>query len=72
MKMRSIKEAGVGDTLIMAGSKTEALSPSFCKATPMLYAGVFPLHQSEHVKLRAAIEKLTLNDNAVTLAVDSR
>lgn len=36
----------------------------------MVFAGIYPFDQSQHVALRTAIEKLTLNDSAVTVATD--
>lgn len=68
--MRSTKEAHIGDTLHHKGVLVEAL-PGFVPAKRMVFAGVFPMDQSEHVLLRSAIEKLALNDPAVSVTVDS-
>lgn len=69
--MRSTKEAHIGDTLHHKGVSVEPL-PGFVPAKCMVYAGVFPMDQSEHVLLRSAIEKLALNDPAVSVTPDSR
>lgn len=45
--------------------------PGFCALQPMVYAGIYPSEQSQHVSLRSAIEKLILNDSAVSLIPDS-
>lgn len=37
-----------------------------------VYAGIFPVDQSDHASLRTAIEKLTLNDSGVEVNLDSR
>ncbi|XP_026676660.1 translation factor GUF1 homolog, mitochondrial [Diaphorina citri] len=37
----------------------------------MVFSGVYPLDQSQHTALRGAIEKLVLNDSAVTVSVES-
>ena len=37
----------------------------------MVFAGVYPMDQSQHVALMSAIEKLVLN-SAVTVTIDSR
>lgn len=36
-----------------------------------MFAGLFPVHQSEYVSLRSALEKLCLNDRSVVLKDDS-
>ena len=37
-----------------------------------VFAGIFPSDHSDYLGLRAALEKLTLNDSSVELNVDSR
>ncbi|CAG9761957.1 unnamed protein product [Ceutorhynchus assimilis] len=68
--MRSSQEALVGDTIHLFGQKVEAL-PGFQPIRPMVFAGIYPMDQSQHVNLRSAIEKLTLNDSAVSVEIDS-
>lgn len=69
--MRSSKEAHIGDTFQRTTEPVEPL-PGFQPAKPMVFAGVYPLDQSQHLNLRSAIEKLVLNDSAVTVALDTR
>ena len=69
--MRSTKEAYIGDTLHHR-SRPMSVLPGFKSANPMVFAGVYPMDQSQHVSLRSAIEKLILNDSAVTVSTDSR
>ncbi|XP_050308215.1 translation factor GUF1 homolog, mitochondrial [Anthonomus grandis grandis] len=68
--MRSSKEAHIGDTIHLLGKTVETL-PGFQPARPMVFAGIYPMDQSQHVNLRSAIEKLILNDSAVTLEIDA-
>nr|CAI5845853.1 unnamed protein product [Callosobruchus analis] len=68
--MRSSKEAHIGDTIHHAGESVEVL-PGFQPLKPMVFAGIYPMDQSQHIHLRSAIEKLTLNDSAVTVDVDT-
>ncbi|XP_012254953.1 translation factor GUF1 homolog, mitochondrial [Athalia rosae] len=68
--MKSSKEAMVGDTLYLKSTPVQPLE-GFQPARPMVYAGVYPMDQSQHGALRSAIEKLVLNDYAVSTAVDS-
>ncbi|KAJ8872016.1 hypothetical protein PR048_028356, partial [Dryococelus australis] len=69
--MRSTKEAYVGDTLHLKDVVVAAL-PGFRPARPMVFAGVYPTDQSLHQTLRVAIDKLVLNDSAVSVATESR
>ncbi|CAG5992902.1 unnamed protein product [Menidia menidia] len=48
----------------------EAL-PGFKPAKAMVFAGMYPMDQSEYPGLRSAIERLTLNDSSVTVQRDS-
>lgn len=69
--MRSSKEAHIGDTFHHVGSDVEPL-PEFSPTRPMVFAGIYPMDQSQHVALRGAIEKLALNDFAVTVGIETR
>lgn len=69
--MRSSKEAHVGDTLCLTNNPVTPLK-GFKPSSPMVFAGIYPMDQSQHVSLRSAIEKLILNDPAVTITIDSR
>ncbi|ENN72980.1 hypothetical protein YQE_10395, partial [Dendroctonus ponderosae] len=69
--MRSSQEAHIGDTIHLSGQQVEAL-PGFSPIKPMVFAGVYPMDQSQQINLRNAIEKLTLNDSAVSVELDNR
>ncbi|XP_018573729.1 translation factor GUF1 homolog, mitochondrial [Anoplophora glabripennis] len=68
--MRSSKEAYIGDTLYLKGTSVEPLQ-GFHPSQPMVFAGVYPMDQSQHVNLRSAIEKLVLNDSSVKVDIDT-
>lgn len=68
--MKDVKEAQIGDTLFHQDRPVEPL-PGFKPAKPMVFAGMFPMDQSEYTGLRSAIERLTLNDSSVTVQRDS-
>lgn len=69
--MRSSKEAVIGDTVFVKTTNPPEPLNKIKSQQPMVYAGVYPSDQSKHVALRSAIEKLVLNDSAVTVAIDS-
>jgi translation factor GUF1, mitochondrial len=64
--MKTVKEARVGDTLYHTKSSVTPF-PGFKPAKPMVFAGIFPVENSEFEQLRDAIEKLTLNDASVSI-----
>ena len=64
--MKSVKEARVGDTLFHA-KKPVTPFPGFKPAQPMVFAGIYPIDNTEFDLLRDAIEKLTLNDASVSV-----
>uniref|UniRef100_A0A8C9Y9J2 GTP binding elongation factor GUF1 n=1 Tax=Sander lucioperca TaxID=283035 RepID=A0A8C9Y9J2_SANLU len=68
--MKDVKEAQIGDTLYLQEQPVEAL-PGFKPAKAMVFAGMYPMDQSEYQGLRSAIERLTLNDSSVTVQRDS-
>ncbi|XP_068441495.1 translation factor Guf1, mitochondrial [Clinocottus analis] len=68
--MKDVKEAQIGDTLYLQSQPVEAL-PGFKPAKAMVFAGMFPMDQSDYQGLRSAIERLTLNDSSVTVQRDS-
>ena len=64
--MKTVKEAHIGDTLYHSKYPVKAL-PGFKMAKPMVFAGIFPIENSDFDILRDSIEKLTLNDSSVSV-----
>jgi len=62
--MKTVKEARVGDTICHVGKLVPAL-PGFKPAKSMVFAGIYPVDNSDYDHVRDAIEKLTLNDPSV-------
>ncbi len=62
--MKTVKEARVGDTIFHT-KKLVTPFPGFKPAKPMVFAGIYPVDNSEFEAVRDAIEKLTLNDASV-------
>jgi len=64
--IKNIRDAKVGDTITDAQrSATEALS-GYREPKPMVYAGLYPVAGDDYPVLRDALEKLVLNDAALT------
>ncbi|MEX0671896.1 MAG: translation elongation factor 4, partial [Candidatus Babeliales bacterium] len=64
--MKTVKEARVGDTISHTKYPVKPF-PGFKPAKPMVFAGIYPVDNSEFELLRDAIEKLTLNDASVSV-----
>ncbi len=63
----SIKELGdarVGDTLTLADNPAREPVPGFKEVKPMVFCGLYPTESDEYESLKAALEKLQLNDAA--------
>ena len=73
---RDVKSAKIGDTLVRAVDakakpRRVAPLPGFRPAKPMVFQGLFPASADQHDALRAAVERLTLNDASVTVAPET-
>nr|XP_012232046.1 PREDICTED: translation factor GUF1 homolog, mitochondrial isoform X2 [Linepithema humile] len=64
------KEVSIGDTLHLRNQSVDSLE-RFKPLKPMVFAGVYPVNQSQFISLQAAIDKLALNDSAVTVTLES-
>ncbi len=64
--VKDVSQLRVGDTLTTrAGEATEAL-PGYREVKPMVFCGLFPIDSDAYADLRDALEKLTLNDAALS------
>lgn len=59
------KEVKVGDTITHVDKPTQKEVKGFEDVKPMVFAGIYPVETSEFEELRAAMEKLQLNDAAL-------
>lgn len=67
--MASIKNVGdaqVGDTITGADHPATAALPGYRKVVSMVYCGLFPRDSNDFAALREAVERLKLNDSALT------
>ncbi|MEZ5121579.1 MAG: translation elongation factor 4 [Solirubrobacterales bacterium] len=64
--IKDVTRLRVGDTLTTkANAATEPL-PGYRDVKPMVFCGLFPINSDDYPDLRDALEKLTLNDAALT------
>jgi GTP-binding protein LepA len=64
--IKQVRDAKVGDTIIdRRNLATEALK-GYRDITPMVFAGIYPVESDDFEELRDALEKLALNDSALS------
>ncbi len=64
--IKTVSETRVGDTVTSVENPTPAPLPGFKKATPMVFSGIYPADGARYNDLRDALEKLRLNDAALS------
>ena len=64
--IKSVGDTRVGDTVTLADNSTATPCPGFKAAQPMVFAGIYPADGARYGDLREALEKLQLNDAALT------
>lgn len=64
--IKNVKDCNVGDTITHANNPTPEMLPGYKKAQPMVYCGVYPAEGESYEVIRDALEKLQLNDAALT------
>jgi GTP-binding protein LepA len=62
--IKRVSDAKVGETITDALRPTAAPFPGYRDAKPMVFAGLYPIEDTDYEALRDALEKLRLNDPA--------
>jgi len=69
--IKNVAEAKIGDTITDAAQPAAEALPGFEEIKPMVFAGLYPIESHEHGLLRDALEKLRLNDSALSFEPES-
>jgi GTP-binding protein LepA len=64
--LKTIQECRVGDTITVLTNGASEPLPGFRQAKPMVFAGIYPTRNEDYPELRDSLEKLQLNDAALT------
>ena len=64
--IKSIGDTRVGDTVTLADNPCSEPLPGYRKVSPMVFSGIYPADGAHYNDLRDALEKLQLNDAALT------
>lgn len=63
--IKSVSDIKVGDTITLAKAPGELL-PGYKPMKPMVFCGLYPIESNKYTDLRDALEKLKLNDAALS------
>jgi len=64
--LKDVTTLRVGDTLTSARNPATEPLPGYREVKPMVFCGLFPIDSDDYPDLRDALEKLTLNDAALS------
>jgi len=71
MGLKTVEGLKVGDTITDAKNPTPKPIPGFEPAKPFVFAGIYPIETDKFEDLRDALNKLKLNDSALTFEPES-
>ena len=69
--IKAVEDARVGDTITLAKKKAEAPLPGYTEAKPMVFCGLFPTDADQFPDLREALDRLKLNDAALSYEAET-
>ena len=64
--IKSISDVHVGDTITLDSNPATDVLPGYKPMKPMVYCGLYPIESNKFEDLREALEKLKLNDAALS------
>jgi len=64
--IKEINETRIGDTVTTEDKPSQHPLPGFKPMKPMVFSGLYPTDSGQYQALRAALEKLSLNDSSFT------
>ena len=69
--IKAVEDARVGDTITLAKKQAEDPLPGYTEAKPMVFCGLFPTDADQFPDLREALDKLKLNDAALSYEAET-
>ncbi|MCI0705986.1 MAG: translation elongation factor 4 [Ignavibacteriae bacterium] len=69
--IKDVHETKVGDTITLAEHPAAAPLPGYKEVKPMVFSGVYPSNADNFAELRDALEKLQMNDAALSFEPES-
>jgi len=69
--LKTLQDLDVGDTITLAAQPAQERLPGYQPLKPMVFAGLYPTSADDYPELRDALEKLQLNDAALTYEAET-
>jgi GTP-binding protein LepA len=69
--IKNVRDTAVGDTVTLLANPAKSPLPGYKKVQPMVYCGLYPTDGAKYPDLRDALEKLQLNDAALTFEAET-
>ncbi|MCL4705968.1 translation elongation factor 4 [bacterium] len=69
--VKEVKDTQVGDTITSADNPAVEPLPGYREVKPMVFSGIFPTASEQYEELRAALDKLKLNDSSLVYEPES-
>jgi GTP-binding protein LepA len=69
--LKVVQDVQVGDTVTLSANPSVEPLPGYRPAKPMVFAGLYPVDSEDYPMLRDALERLRLNDAALTWEPES-
>ncbi len=64
--VKDVRQSRVGDTVTLSSRPSQVTAGEYADPKPMVFSGLFPLDGSDYPLLRDALDRLKLNDAALT------
>ncbi len=69
--VKSVQDIEIGDTITLADKPADEPIPGYQPAKPVVFSSIYPMSTDEYQDLTKALEKLSINDAALTFEKDS-
>ncbi len=69
--IKAVREIAIGDTITAVDRPAPEPLPGYKEAKPVVFASIYPMSTADYVELGKALEKLAINDAALTYEKDS-
>lgn len=69
--VKSVQDIEIGDTITLANNPASEPIPGYQEARQVVFSSIYPMSTDQYVDLTKALEKLAINDAALTFEKDS-
>ncbi len=69
--IKDVRDAAVGDTVTTVINPAKEALPGYKPAVSMVFSGIFPVDGADYAELQEALEKLQMNDAALSFEYES-